>query len=67
MNRWILTATGTDKTDTDSNNNIIFTIKQTNFYFFVVSLSAEDNQKLSKFLGKKLEKSVYWNGYQNKT
>ena len=67
MNRWILTATGTDKTDTDSNNNIIFTIKQTIFYFFMVPLSAEDNQKLSKFLCKKLEKSVYWNGYQNKT
>ena len=39
---------------------IIFTIKDTKLYVPVVTLSAKDNQELSKFLGKKFERSVSW-------
>ena len=47
-------------------NNIIFTIKDTKLYALVVILSAKDNEKLSKLLSKKFERSVYWNEYKIK-
>ena len=47
-------------------NNIIFTIKDTKLYVPVVSLSAKDNQKLSRLLSKGFERSVYWNEYKTK-
>ena len=40
-------------------NNIISTIKDIKLYVPVVTLSARDNQKLSKRLSKGFEKSVY--------
>ena len=40
-------------------NNIIFTIKNIKLYVPVVTLSARDNQKLSKRLSTGFEKSVY--------
>ena len=40
-------------------NNIIFTIKNIKLYVPVVTLSARDNQKLSKLLSKGFERSVY--------
>ena len=47
----------------DSVNNkddkIVFTIKDTELYVPVVTLSAKDNQKLSKLLSKGSEGSVY--------
>ena len=48
-------------------NNIIFTIKDTKLYVPVVTLSARDNQKLSKLLSKLFERSVYWDGYKTKS
>ena len=48
-------------------NNIIFTIKDTKLYVPVVTLSAKDNKKLSKFLSKVFEKSVYRNEYKTKS
>ena len=42
----------------NDDNNIIFTIKDTKLYVSVVTLSARDNQKLSKFLHKGYERSV---------
>ena len=49
--------------DNENSNlkNIFFTIKETNLYVPVVTLSARDNQKLSKLLSKGFERSVYWN------
>ena len=47
-------------------NNIIFIIKDTKLYVPVVTLSAKDNQKLSKLLSKRFERSVYWNEYKTK-
>ena len=51
----------------DSANNIIFTIKETKLYVPVVTLSARDNQKLSKLLSKRFKRSVYWNEYKRKS
>ena len=45
----------------DSPDNNIFTIKSTKLYDSVVTLSARDNQKLSKLLSKRSERLVYWN------
>ena len=48
--------------ESDNNgNNIIFTIKDTKLYAPVVTLSASDNQKLSKHLNKGFRRSVFWN------
>ena len=48
-------------------NNIIFTIKNIKLYVPVVTLSARDNQKLSKLLSKRFKRSVYWNEYKAKS
>ena len=48
-------------------NNIIFTIKDKKLYVSIVTLSAKDNEKLSKSLSKGFEKSVYWNEYKTKS
>ena len=45
---------------------IIFTIKDTKLYVPVVTLSAKDNQNLSKLLSKRSERSVSWNEYKRK-
>ena len=51
-----------DKDNTNANsNNIIFTIKDTKLYHPAVTLSAKDNQKLSKLLNKGSERSFDWN------
>ena len=44
-----LSATGNDKTNANP-NNITFTIKGTKLHVLVATLSAKDNQKLSKLL-----------------
>ena len=41
--------------------SIIFSIKYTKLYVPVVTLSVKDNKKLSRFLSKGFETSVYWN------
>ena len=57
-----MSVTGTDNANgNNDDNNIIFTIKDTNLYVPVVNLSARDNQKLSKLLSKGFERSVDWN------
>ena len=53
--------------DNVNGNDIIFTIKDTKLYVPVVSLSATDNQKLSRFLSKGFERPVYWNEYKTKS
>ena len=52
-------AAGADN-DNGNDNIIIFTIKGSKLYVLVVTLSGKDNQKLSKLLSKRLERSVYW-------
>ena len=64
----ILSAAGTDNADgNNDDDNIIFTIKDTKLYIPIVTLSAKDNQKLSKLLSKGFERSVYWNKYKTKS
>ena len=53
-----LSTTGNDNTN-DNPDNIIFTIKDIKLYVPVVTLSARDNQKLSKLFRKRFERSVY--------
>ena len=43
------------------NENSIFEITDTKLYVLVVTLSAEDNVKLSKLLGEGFKRSIYWN------
>ena len=54
-------------TEDKNANNIIFTIKHTKLYDPVITLSAKDNQILSKYLSKRFERSVYCNKYKTKT
>ena len=63
-----MSVTGTDNANgNNDDNNIIFTIKDTNLYVPVVNLPARDNQKLSKLLSKGFERSVDWNKYKIKS
>ena len=62
----VLAVAGNDNADANL-DNIIFTIKDTKLFFPVVTLSAKDNQKLSKLLSKEFERSVYWNEYKIKS
>ena len=56
----VFSAGGTenDINDNDNANNIIFTIKDTKLYVPVVTLSARDNQKLSKLLKMSIKEKV---------
>ena len=64
----VLSVAGTDNVNgNNDDNNIIFTIKDTELYVPVVTLSARENQKSSKLLSKGSERSVYWNGYKTKS
>ena len=45
-------------------NTAIFQIIDVKRYVPIVSLSAEDNAKLSKLLGKGFKRAVYWNKYK---
>ena len=47
--------------------SIIFTIKGTKIHVPVITLSAKDNQKLSKLLSKEFKRSVYWNEHRTKS
>ena len=62
---YVLSAAGADNIDANS-NNITFTIKDTKLYVLAVTFSAKVSQKLSKFLSKGFERSVYWNEYKIK-
>ena len=59
-----------NESDNDNNNNannIMFTITDTKLSVPVVTLSARDNQKLSKILSKVFEGSLYCNEYKIKS
>ena len=51
-------------TTADNANNATFEITAAKLYVLIVTLSAEDNAKLSKLLGKGSKRSVYWNKYK---
>ena len=62
----VLSAAGAGNANANP-NNIIFTIKDTNLYVHVVTLSTKVNQKLSKLFIKGFERSVYWNEHKTKS
>ena len=70
LSKWtkycILCAAGANDNDANS-KDVIFTVKDTKLYVPVVTLSARDNQKLSKLLSKGFERSGYWNEYKTKS
>ena len=45
-------------------NTSIFKITDAKLYLPIVTLSAEDNVKLSKPLSEEFKRTVYWNGYK---
>ena len=45
-------------------NNATFTITDAKLYVPIVTLSAEDNAKLSKLLSEGFKRSIYWNKYK---
>ena len=45
-------------------DNVTFTITNIKHYVPIVTISAEDNAKLSKLLGEGFKRSVYWNKYK---
>ena len=51
-NYCVLSAAGVDNVNGNYDYSIIFTIKDTQFYIPVATLSTRDNQKLSKLLSK---------------
>ena len=65
MKRCVLATVGNDNTNGNPNNTI-FIIKDTKLYVPVITLSGNDNQKLSNSLSKGFERSVYWNEYKTK-
>ena len=50
-----------------NNNNHIFIIKDIKLYVPVITLSARDDQKLTKIFSKGFEISVYWNQFETKS
>ena len=61
--RWtkhcVLSVLGDENDNANADSNITFTIKDTRLHVPVVTLSAKDNQKLSKLLRRGFEKLVY--------
>ena len=58
INHCVLSANSNKNSDADP-NSVIFAIKDRKLYTSVLTLSEKDNQKLSKFLSKRFERSVY--------
>ena len=66
-NQYVLSIASTaNANDKNNDNGVIFAIKDTKLYISLVTLSARDNQKLSKRLSKGSERPVYWNEYKTK-
>ena len=68
LNYCVLTAAGNDNDNNndDNGNKFLFAIKDRKLYVPILTLSAKENQKLSKLLSKGFERSVYWNKYKTK-
>ena len=62
----VFSAAGADNANANF-NSIIFTIKYKILHVPVVTLLAKDNKKLSKYLSKGFEGSVYWREYKTKS
>ena len=50
----------------DNNDDTTFKIKMKNLYFRIITLSTEDNVKLTKQLNKRFKRFAYWNESETK-
>ena len=51
-------------TTANNANKATFKITDAKLYVPIATLSIEDNAKLSKLLGKRFQRSIYWNKYR---
>ena len=59
--KWIENCVLTTATNA---NKVTFEITDAKIYVPIVTISMEDNAKLSKLLGEGFKKSIYWNKYK---
>ena len=65
--KWTENCILTFNPDNNNNNNIneaTFTITDAKLYVSIVTLSIEDNAKLSKLLSEGFKRPIYWNKYK---
>ena len=65
--KWTENCILTFNPDNNNNNNIneaTFTITDAKLYVPIVTLSIEDNAKLSKLLSEGFKRPIYWNKYK---
>ena len=60
----LTTAPISDNANATGTDSATFEITDSKFYVPIVTLSAEDNAKLSKLLGEGFKRSIYWNKYK---
>ena len=60
----LTTAPISDNANATGTDSATFEITDSKFYVPIVTLSAEDNAKLSKLLGERFKRSIYWNKYR---
>ena len=69
--KWTENCILTFNPDNNNNNNNIneatFTITDAKLYVSIVTLSIEDNAKLSKLLSEGFKRPIYWNKYKVKS
>ena len=65
-NYCFLSAAGNDNVNNNDSDSIIFTIKYTNLYVPVVTLSTSNNQRILKLLNKGFEIDLFFLVYLNK-
>ena len=61
-----MSAAGNDNVNNNDSDSIIFTIKYTNLYVPVVTLSTSNNQRILKLLNKGFEIDLFFLVYLNK-
>ena len=66
IENWELTTAAVDaNADATGADSATFKITAAKLYVPIVTLSAEDNAKLSKLLGEGFKRPVFWNKYSN--
>ena len=61
---WIQNCVLTTAANATGTESATFKITDAKLYVPIVILSAEDNAKLSKLLGQRFKRSIYWNKYK---
>ena len=67
MDEALCLSLGGHDNDNANLDNITFTIKDKILVVLVVTLSAKDNKKISKFFSKGFKRSVCWNKYKTRS